>query len=289
MATYFKSIIVAATALAISACGSGDNASLPQGTLATVGNEALTRDDLRRNMPVGLSPSDSTTLARAYIRAWIDARLIEKVAVDEVDMAEVERLTNDYRSQLIMAQYRKAMAQQIDGEFGDDSLKAYYDTHTADFILERPLIKGIYLKVPEDAQNLATLRKLYRSQKPIDMDKLEKAAIGSAIHYDYFRDEWVDWEQIENRIPLDFTRAHQADLAAHKPIDAKVQGFVYLLSVSDYLPAGNAMPFETARPLIRERLLAQKRRAYDKKLLNDLYDRSLENGTLTYPAGNPLQ
>ena len=41
----------------------------------------------------------------------------------------------------------------------EDSLRAYYDRHPDEFTLERPLVRGIYLKVPSDAPNLGTLRR----------------------------------------------------------------------------------------------------------------------------------
>lgn len=40
--------------------------------------------------------------------------------------------------------------------------------------------------------------------------------------------------------------------------------------------------------MIRERLLTRNRRAYDAELLHALFDRAVSDGTLTFPAGNPL-
>ena len=260
----------------------GKETAMPADALAQVGNEALTANELRAAMPAGLNLDDSTTFAKAYIRNCIDTRLIERIAATEVDMEEIERLTREYRDELIMSQYRRAMARQAqEGEFSEDSLRAYYATHTADFKLERPMVKGVYLKVPEDAPKLAQIRRLYRSEKAADIDKLEKAAVSSAIHYDYFRDTWIDWEQIENRIPMEFGRNTAAETASKHYLETESQGFIYLLSVSDYLPAGSVMPYEAARPLVRDRLLNIRRRAYDTRLLNDLYQRALDDETLT--------
>lgn len=196
-------------------------------------------------------------------------------------MEQIERLTREYRDELIMTQYRRAMSRQAqEGEFAEDSLRAYYEAHKDDFKLERPLVKGVYLKVPDDAPNLAQIRRLYRSDKPGDIDKLEKAALGTAIHYDYFRDSWIDWEQIENRIPLDLASGDVSDIARRRYIEIESQGFTYLLSISDYLAPGAGMPYEAARPLVRDRLLNQRRRAYDSRLLNDLYQRALDDGLM---------
>lgn len=284
----FKTAIVAAAAL-VTGCR-GDNAvSGPDDILVCVGDSALSATRLRAAIPAGLTAADSTAYAKAYIRSWIDSRLVADVAADMIDMAEIDRLTAEYRDELIKAQYRRLMARQAgDGQFSDDSLAHYYDTHLADFRLERPMIKGVYLKVPDDTENLATLRRLYNSGKPADIDRLEKAALSSAIHYDYFRDRWVDWQQVETRIPLDFDAA-APNIAAHKPIDLEHGGFVYLLSVSDYLPVGATMPYEAARPLIRERLLALHRVDFDRRLRENLFNSAVADGTVSFPGANPLK
>lgn len=271
----------------LSACSHSDRANKNGDIIAAVGKSTLTRSDLHKALPGGLSPDDSTTFARAYIRRWIDSRLIERVAIDAVDMAEIDRLTAEYRQSLIMSQYRRAMATQADALFSDDTLRAYYDSHKNEFRLERPLVRGVYLKVPDNAPNLRVLKRLYTSVKAPDMDRLEKEAPKTAIHYDYFREHWIDWEQIEKRIPANIP-SPDAFLRAGKPLNVSHGGFTYLLHVSDYLPSGAPLPFEAAEPMIRERLLTRNRLVYDAQLLKDLFDQALKDGIITFPSGSPL-
>lgn len=281
-----RAAIIALALLSLCACERGNNAG-GSDAIATVGKAMLTRSELKKALPGGLSPDDSTSYAHAYIRRWIEARLVERLATDAVDIAEIDRLTSEYRLNLIMSQYRRTMATQANSTFSEDSLKAYYEAHKGDFVLERPLVRGIYLKVPDEASNLRLLKRLYTSVKADDMDRLEKEAPKTALHYDYFRERWIDWEQIETRIPTDIV-SPDAFLKAWKPLDISLDGYTYLLHISEYLPAGSPLPFEAAEPMIRERLLTRNRQAYDAKLLKDLYEQALENGTLTFPNGTPL-
>ncbi len=271
------------------ACHNGDNVSFPDDTVAVVGKNYLTRSQIRKASPGGLSPADSTDFAHAYIRSWLDAKLISEIAISEIDMTEIDRLTAEYRSELIMANYRRMKAlQDVNGIFSQDSLLEYYNTHKSEFVLQSPLVRGIYLKVPEEAPNLKVIRKLFNSDKPQDLDRLEKEANTSAIHYDYFRDKWVDWVQIENRIPENFPEGN-VFLARKKPLDLNSGGFVYLLSISDYIPSGYSMPFEAAEQIVRDRLLTRRRRAFDIKLRNELLEKSIASGDVLFPSGNPLQ
>lgn len=284
--------IVAAVFVAwlFSACGGDGGVVYAPDVLVAVDDAALTRGDLARMMPSGLTTADSTTLARAYIRQWIDEQLVERVAAADVDMDEIDRLTAEYRRQLIMAQYRRAMALKVsDGIFSADSVRSYFESHKNDFILERPLIRGVYLKVPDNSKSLALMRRIYKSKKPADIDRLEKEAPEAAIHYDYFRDRWIELEQIETRIPVDFGSDELRLISSHQQLDVEAGGNVYLLDVDDYLPAGSPMPFEAAEPLVRERLLTLSRLDYDRQLRAALFAAAVENGTVVYPNQNPLK
>lgn len=281
----------ASAALLLAACsGGGSSSAFPPGTLVVVGNHCLTRAEVDAHMRAGLCAADSTDMARAYIRSWIDARLVTEVASDEVDMTEIDRLTDEYRTELIKAQYRRTMAMQAsDGMFAPDSLRAFYDARKDEFVLERPMLRGIYLKVRDDAPNLTILRRLFKSDRPADIDRLEKEAL-TAVHYDYFRDRWVNLDQVETRIPIDFNAQVTSSLQAGKPLDISAGGFVYLLSVSEYLPSGSVMPFEAAEPLVRERLLTTHRMAYASRLRNELFSTALEREIVRFPTGfNPLK
>lgn len=268
-----------AVALLLTGCSANGDDTLPADALATFGSNTLTRRQLNRDMPSGLTPDDSIAFARAYIRHWAETMIIDNIAAAEVNIAEIDRLTEEYRRELIMNQYRRAMAGQINGHFAEDSLKAYYDTHLSTFELERPLIKGIYLKVPSDARQLWQVRQLYRSDQPGDIDRLEKVANTAAVHYDYFRDRWVDWEQIENRVPMSTENVRTLEI--NKYLEFESQGFIYFLVISDYVPAGQTMPYEAARELIRERLLAQCRNAYDAELRASMLSDAVASGELT--------
>lgn len=256
--------------------GGADDADV----IVRLGGSTLTRTKLMQDMPGGMSADDSTRYARAYINSWIDSHLVTDIASREVDMDEINRLADDYRRQLIMQRYRSRMFETHAPSIPDDSLKAYYDAHRADFVLERPLVRGVYLKVPDDASDLALLRRLYRSDKPDDIDRLEKEVLKSAIHYDYFRDRWVDWEQIETRIPYDFGASPDAWLRGTRRLDESLGGFTYLLYITEVLPAGSSMPFESARAMITQRLMVPARRAYEVTLSGALRERALRDGEL---------
>ena len=129
--------------------------------LVTVGNAVLTLDDLRKQLPSGLSAEDSTALAHSYIRSWIDSRLISEIASQNIgDLTEIDRMTEQYRNELITYEYRRRMFDdRIKSEITEDSIKKYYDENLTELKLQRPILKGIYLKIPNESPSLKNAKK----------------------------------------------------------------------------------------------------------------------------------
>ena len=276
---YQRLINLAAIAVMTVSLASCTSDTAVDGTVvARVADKTLTAVQIHSAMPGGLTAADSAEYVRTYVNKWVGSTLISEIAAKGIDMTEINRLVEEYRLELISREYRRLMYDSHgNNAIAADTLRAYYDSHSGEFAIDRPLVKGIYLKVPDDAPNLKTLRQLYRSTKAADIDKLEKAATG-AIHYDYFRNRYVDWEQIETRIPYDFGPSADAFLRSHHTLDFSAGGFTYLLNITEWLPTGADMPYEAATTIIRERILTERRRDYDTKLRHELLEQALKNG-----------
>ena len=270
--------IAAFAAMTVSLASCASDTAVDSDIAARVGNKTLSLAQIHSAMPGGLSEADSADYVRNYVNKWVGANLISEIAAGDIDMTEINRLVDEYRLELISREYRRLMYDSHgNNAIPADTLRAYYDSHSGEFAIDRPLVKGIYLKVPDDAHNLKTLRQLYRSTKAADIDKLEKATTG-AIHYDYFRDRYVDWEQIEKRIPYDFGPSPDTFLRGHHSLDFSAGGFTYLLNITEWLPTGSDMPYDAAAPIIRERILTERRRDYDNKLRRDLLSQAIKDG-----------
>lgn len=273
------------TALLLALALTGCSKSTPQSDqtlVARVGTARLTTNDLAKVVAPGISPEDSVKLVRAYVRSWIESRVMSELAVKSIpDMSAIDRMVEDYRNELIAWEYRRLMFNQHGNvEFSPDTIAAYYEANKSQFVLERPLVKGVYIKIADNSPSLPAVRKLYKSHKTDDIDKLEKEDVQGIIHYDYFRDRWVDWEQIETRVPVDFGSSPEAFLATHKSTEVSANGFTHLLEISDYLPAGSTMPLEWAEESIKRTLYNTQRRAYDTQLRLDLFNRGLKDGDI---------
>ncbi len=268
-------------AIFFASCKHDQGKAIPADAVAQAYGKVLTRADLRQLMPSSVTQADSARLARALIYDWIETQLISDAASKNLDMDKINRMVQEYRNELVSMEYVRLMYDTHAAEIPEDSIRAYYDANKEEFRLTRPMVKGVYIKAADDSPSLAQFRKLYKSHNDADVDRLDKIASTSAVHYDYFRDKWVDWEQIESRVPYDFGSSADSFLRTHHTVDYSQGGFTYLLDITDALHSGQIMPYEAARSSIIDRLRFIDRRSYAAQLKKNLYDDALENGKIT--------
>lgn len=250
--------------------------------LVRVGDSTLTRENLAENIPAGLPEADSARQARAFIRSWIETQLISQAAGKSlINNEEIERMVEDYRRDLIAREYfnRYYSAATAKG-FPADSVTAYYQKHKDLFLLERPVVRGIYVKVPAKHPRLNEIRKLMASGREADVDKLEKAVLSPEIHYDYFRDRWVDLQLIESKIPVEINATTIASFRNKGNITLNDNDFIYLLKISDFIDAGETAPREFADEKIRTAMEFERRGELERTLQRDLLQQARNRGEI---------
>lgn len=273
------SIIPAILLLAVASCAR--EAMDTTGLAARVGTRSLTVEEVQRNIPAGLSQADSLKFASNYINDWVEEQAVTAMAQKYIPSTEaIDRMVDDYRRQLLMWEYRRAMAQRNGFQAPPDSaVEKYYSEHASQLKLQRPVVKGLYIKIPDNAKELKEIKRLYRSDKIEDLDRLEKL-VDKAVNYEYFRDKWTDWGTLESRIPArELENNPDAFPVTHKFLEVSNDGFVYLLAISDVVAAGQPMPLDYARLNIIEALKRENAVAYDKALRRQLADEAIADGT----------
>ncbi len=254
--------------------------------LVRVEDKVLTKADIDRIIPSGLSPQDSTAMATAYIRQWIDDALINQIAARNVtNMDEIEQKVAEYRTALINAEYRRLMAAEAGAtKFDPDTIQNYYLDHIEDFTLDAPVIRGVLVRVDSTFTDISDVRRLYRSDKPDDIDDLDKLLTdddaSGITSYDYFRDKWVGWERISAAVPSDFGGDASHFLKSTDHIEVQDKGYTWLLHISDYRLAGTPAPVEYVQPSIEAALTNAALLQRDRDLRNRLRDEAIEAGKL---------
>lgn len=243
----------------------------------------LYREDLQSVLPAGLSQDDSLLFAEHYIRNWAeDILLYEKAQSNIPDNGEINKLVENYRKALIMHTYQQALIDQtLSEEISERELTEYFEQHRELFKVERPLMKGLFIKVPLTAPQLGSVRRWYKTETREAVEHLEKYSLQNAVKYEYFYDKWLPIADILDLLPLKVPDAGEY-LNKNRHVELKDTAFHYFLNVSDYRAAGEQEPYEFARAQVKDMMLNMKQVSFMKQVKNDLFQRAQKRDKIKY-------
>lgn len=158
--------------------------------LVRIGDKVLTRGDLEREIPDRLKSKDSALFADNFIKRWVDDQLLYEVASRNIpDKENIDRMVERYRQELVIFEYQKHLLnEKLDKEISEEDMSVYYEKNRDKFKLHSAIIKGLFLKVPENSPQIARLKKWYKSVTPEAVENIEKYGLHNAVIYEYFYD-----------------------------------------------------------------------------------------------------
>ena len=253
------------------------------GTVIGIGGRFLTKDMLTEIVPDGFTGTDSIAFVEAYIRRWVeDVLLYAKAQKNILDDGRIDRMVDTYRRELFIHEYqRQLLNEKLDTEIEEDIIRNYYRTNLEKFVLTTPIIKGLFLKVPETAPQLDDLKKWYRSNDHTSVENIEKYSLHNIVNYEYFDDYWVSFDEVMDNIPYEISDVN-GFLQTHKYLEINHDGYFYLLSIRDYLPSGANMPYDFARVQIEEKLYNKQKQEFLQEIRNELYQEAIKEGKIKH-------
>lgn len=263
-------------------CGRSKTGSAAPDTdfVAQYRDSVLLLSDVVRQLPAGISAADSTALIRRIADRWIEGFLIEDLAAGQIDdMDRIDELTAAYRRSLIADSYRRKMRRNGVQPVDMDGVKAYYREHAAELRLERPIVKGLFIRIPASSRYLDDIRQWMRQADPDSYDALENTGRREATAFRYFADQWTDFDVIAGEIP---SRLGDGDRFVESTPDyeTELNGTVYILHLTDYRKSGTIMPEDYAAPLIEDRMKALHLADYEAGLIKALRASAVEKNIL---------
>lgn len=249
-----------------------------------VKEQTLLRSEVDSRIPKGITSWDSLLLAESYVRKWVKDALMYEVASRNLtgEKAEIDQLVEDYRHSLVKYRYQEQLVKEkLSVVIRDSEKKEYYDDNKKKFLLDKSLIKGLFLKIPVDAPGLNEVKTWYKSNSEASLEKIEKYSIQNAVIYDYFYDHWVEFYEVMDNIPLPVIHVDQF-LRTNKYVEVADSSFCYFLNIQEYLLSGSETPFEYAEPQIIELLTNQKKIEFLKTFEEELYKNAIKRGDVIY-------
>jgi len=250
-------------------------------TVARVGDHRLTRTELEKYIPAGVSSDDSLALAMQYINSWASNLVFLDVAEAQLskEQKDVSEELEEYRISLLKYRYEQLYVnERLDTVISQEEIRKYYNDHRDKFSLERPILKAKFLVLPEDSPVKDRILKKMVSRKVDDVVEADSLAARHALRFEDRSAVWTDAVLLAREFGTDYV----AMLAAMKRSVITVpdgHGNVRVAFVSELIKTGQTAPIEYCTDRIRDIILSGRKHELVSTLEQELLEdaRSKEN------------
>ncbi|TXF89732.1 hypothetical protein FUA23_09640 [Neolewinella aurantiaca] len=164
----------AALLLLTFACGDKDpDAADP--ILAQVHKKTLRLSELEGMFPEEATANDSLVIREAFIRRWLRETVLQYEAERNLPTdLNIDRLVRDYRASLVSSHYEEVLiSMRLDSTITQEELEAYYESSKGQYLLEKPIVRCLFIRVPYPTPEEELLQQLWNNGKITDTMALE--------------------------------------------------------------------------------------------------------------------
>lgn len=236
--------------------------------VAKVFESLLYFSEINDFIPSGTSAEDSILMAQNYIRNWVTQKLLLHKAIENLSgqEARIEKQVNDYRTSLLIHQYKQQMiSQRLVEDIADQEIETYYKENEANFNLATPIVKAIFFILPKNAPNLKEVKKWFVSTESEDQESLEDYCLTHARKYDKFNDKWIEVKFLLNLIPGDFNTLEK-EILFQKNIEKEDEENYYFLKINEMRREQTLAPLDYVREEIILILKNKKKLQFENEL-----------------------
>jgi hypothetical protein len=270
------SLYIFLTALVLTACSVFIDEGEP---VAKVGEKVLTMEELSKNTPDYLDATDSSLWADDYIKTWVQRELLLQKAEENLkgEMKDVSKELEEYRNSLIVFRYKNELIKEkMDTILKDSDIQKYFNEHRESFILNRNIVKAIYIKIPVQVSSPDNIRELCSSNDPEKQAKLNEYCLSYAKAYDRFNDQWVSADLVLRNTPEQITDQKKF-LENNRFSESTDKTFYYIVYIRDYRLEGQVSPIDYVENDIRNLILSKQKIEFLKQIEKDIYKEGLDN------------
>ena len=253
----------------IIACNNTDNDQ----PAAKVNDNILYFSEISAIVPNNSNKEDSLLIADNYIHQWVKKQLI--ISKAELNLSEedkdVSKMVEDYRSSLIIHKYQQQLIEQkLDTIVTSFQIDNYYRKFSNNFILNRNIIKALFIKIPKPVPDFKKIQKLYKSQKEEDWEELEDYCFQNATNFDNFSDQWINANELLSRMPLS-SKSEDNLLKHRKHIESEDSTHYYFAKIKEVEFKNTVAPLPFVRDDIKKILINKRKIEFIRNLEENIY------------------
>ncbi len=244
--------------------------------VARAGNSYLYRSELRENITVFSSKTDSIIQSENYINNWARKQLLFDQAIINLEIEtqkELDELVNSYRSDLWSRSYKEFIVKSnIDTVISKAEVEAFYQENQNNFRLNEIMVNLRYIALPSENIDLLEIKnKLIRFQEE-DVRFLDSLTF-QFNSYELKDSLWLAKTELIRTLPIINENNFEDYLKKSQFFLIEDAFEVYLLFVNDYILRNEVAPLVSVENTIRKIVFNKRKldfiKQFDKEILQD--------------------
>lgn len=249
--------------------------------LARAGGKELHLRDVASVVPKGVTGDDSVAFLEVYVDRWVGKQLKLKEAGVLFSSSEedIDKMVEEYRQALLIRKLEQFYVDRsIDTTFTDDEIAAYYNSHLADFRLDRTLVKGRVVQMDREGRQAAKLKTLLTATSEAQQRDLRDICEKNNFKVTDLRSSWVDFSEFLSYLPTLRSENYDSMLATQQVQTMRDNRYFYYFHIGDVRREGSPIPLDQLKPTIRRILFNQRQNEVIRRHEEELYTRALDKG-----------
>jgi len=229
-----------------------------EGAVARVNDRYLFEEELERVMPENQTREDSILFRNNYIKNWATKELLyEKALINVANQdEEIRSLVEDYRRELLIDRYKRALLQQeLDTLVTAEDLNEYYEANKNVYRLNEELLRLRLIYFSAELNDRKAVEKMFRSGTREDNEVLDERNL-EFFALSLNDSIWVRRVQAESRLPW---LKEEKNLKKDQFFKKEDSLGVYLVAIKDVLHRNDIAPKSYVIPTIRQMILHNRK------------------------------
>ena len=241
--------------------------------LARAGKLTLRQMDLEAVFPTGLAGADSVNWVENYVDRWVrdNLKLQEATTLFAGDAAD-EALVEAYRNSLVTRRLEQHFIEHFAGDslYTERDLTEYYETHKADFVLDRSIVKGRVVAFPTSFRQKARLKQLFASWNDDAREEASAMAQKNAFTLREVND-WMEYSAFLALLPTRRNETYDDRLPVTGVQEMPDGATTYWFVITEKRTAGETEPYEMVSEIVRHSVATRRRAEIVKACEDSLY------------------
>lgn len=252
---------------------SSDNKNL----VISIENQGLTKIELNALVEASFKDSLSIVDKKEVAKFWTDTKQKELYLKENYPehLLQVKKQLLAFEASLYDMYIENEIIKEIvDSTVTEQEILAYYNKNREAYAQKNFIVKAVYMKAPNSAENLEKIKTAYLLKNDKDLEELKKFANLYASNFYFEENKWIFFEDLVREIPFDIDKDKLiVNRGSYTTSDNK---YTYFLTILEYKIKTAKAPIKIEKERIKERILAKRIKELRKSIPNEIKTR-LEN------------